>query len=161
PAMAEGKEYPVLRLPALVPMTTGRVRPLPEDRTFNKRITLASMDGGRPSVNLSGSPVRDLTWLEDGEHFLQVRDRRLMKVHARTGRSQPFHDPEKVVQSLGALPALDPSTVQSLARRTSYQMNPQRTGFLFESEDDLYFASFDGSKAVRLTRTPGRKELTS
>src|SRR5262249_22095821 len=89
-AMAEGKDYPVLRLPAMVPMTMGRPRPLPEDRTLNKRITLASQEGGRPSVNISGSPVSQLTWLEDGEHFLQVRDGKLMKVHARTGRSQPF-----------------------------------------------------------------------
>src|SRR5439155_353806 len=33
-ALAEGKDFPVLRLPAAVPLTLGRARPLTEDRTF-------------------------------------------------------------------------------------------------------------------------------
>jgi len=38
-------------------------------------------------------------------------------------------------------------------------MNPTQTGFLFRERDDLYYAAFDGSKAVRLTQTNGREEL--
>ena len=40
-------------------------------------------------------------------------------------------------------------------------MNPQRTGALFEHENDLYYCNLDGTKPVRLTKTPGREELVS
>src|SRR5207302_1936287 len=71
------------------------------------------------------------------------------------------HDPAKLAQSLVALPAMDKSVAQRLARSTSFQMNPQRTRALFEYEDDLYYARFDGTQAARLTKTPGKKELAT
>src|SRR5262249_26310255 len=43
----------------------------------------------------------------------------------------------------------------------SLRMNPPRTGALFTHENDLYFCDLDGTGAVRLTRTPGSKELVS
>src|SRR5262249_5763282 len=91
----------------------------------------------------------------------QVKAGRLYKVHALSGRTQAFHDPTKMAQGLAALPALGKATTQRLARSTSFRMNSQRTGALFEQEDDLYYGSFDGTKAVRLTRTPGKKEMES
>ena len=48
---------------------------------MNKRITVdAVLEGGRRGVDFSGNPVAGLTWLEDGEHFLQVKDNKLFKV---------------------------------------------------------------------------------
>src|SRR5262249_28991675 len=44
---------------------------------------------------------------------------------------------------------------------TRFTMNPDRTGALFEYGNDLYFALFDGAKAVRLTKNPDRKELAA
>jgi dipeptidyl aminopeptidase/acylaminoacyl peptidase len=172
--LAEGKDFPVLRLPAKVPITAGPVRPLAEERTMNKPLNVQTVYGEGPPPNLSGSSIMGggrgfgrrgggggLTWLDDGEHFLQVKEDRLYKVHARTGRLQPFVDAEKLARSLGALPTIDAGTARRLARGPSYRMNPQRTGALFEHGGDLYFAHFDGAPAVRLTKSPGAKELTT
>jgi dipeptidyl aminopeptidase/acylaminoacyl peptidase len=163
--LKQGPDYPVLRLLTSVPITSGRVRPLPEERTLNKPITFEAVYGGgaRPGfgLNLGGSPVAGLTWLEDGEHFLQVKAGRLLKVHALTGRSQPFYDPDKLAKGLSTLPTLSRRIVQGLARGSALHYNPQRTGVLIEHENDLYYCQLDGAKAIRLTRTPGKKELAT
>src|SRR5207302_7538893 len=83
---------------------------------------------------------------------------RLYTVAARTGRATPFADTDKLAKSLAALPTLDRRTAQAIARGPRYRTDPKRTGVLFEHENDLYFARFDGSPAVRLTRSPGKKE---
>jgi dipeptidyl aminopeptidase/acylaminoacyl peptidase len=158
--LAEGKDFPVLSLPAQVPLNAGAVRPLPEDRTLNKPFNVDTLLKG-PPPNLGGSPITVLSWLDDGEHYLQVQAGELRKVHARSGSSQPFVAVEKLTQSLKALDTLDDDTVRSLARGPSYRMNPQRTGMLFQQGDDFYAAFFDGKPAVRLTRSPGAKELAS
>jgi dipeptidyl aminopeptidase/acylaminoacyl peptidase len=189
-ALAEGKDFPVLRLPHPTPLTASPVRPLAEDRTFNKMVTFEALygSGQEPEVrgrrgegrgqraggrgqrgrqggrqqeppNFAGSPVSGITWLEDGEHFLQVKDGRLYKVHARSGRAQPFHDPDKLAAGLGSLPTIPRATARMLAGGTSFHMNPQRTGALFEHDNDIYYCNFDGTHAVRLTRTPGAEEL--
>jgi dipeptidyl aminopeptidase/acylaminoacyl peptidase len=173
--LAEGQDFPVLRLPAKVPVIAGRVRPLAEERTMNKPIDVKTVygEGGFPP-NFSGNPVNGgggggrfggfgggLTWLEDGEHFLQVKEGKLYKVHARTGRLQPFLDPEKLAKSLAALPTIGAGTAKGLANATFFRMNPQRTGALFDHSGDLYFGRFDGGPGVRLTKTPGAKEFAS
>jgi dipeptidyl aminopeptidase/acylaminoacyl peptidase len=155
------KDYPVDRLPAESPLTIGSVCPLAQDRTFNKPLPLSAMSGTRGFQLFGGSPVTGLTWLPDGEHYLQVKAGRLYKVQSTTGRCEPFHDPEKLAKALGSLPTIGKSTAQSLARGTHFNMNPQQTGALFEHDQDLYYASFDGAKAVRLTKTPGGKQLAS
>jgi dipeptidyl aminopeptidase/acylaminoacyl peptidase len=160
--LADGQDSSVFALAKSVPLTAGPVRPLAEERTMNKRITVETvLDGGRRAINLSGNPVSELTWLDDGDHFLQVKDNKLYKVEAKSGRLTPFVDETKLAKSLAALPTLDRRTVQTLSRNPRYRMDPKRTGALFEHENDLYFARFDGSSAVRLTRSPGRKEHTS
>jgi dipeptidyl aminopeptidase/acylaminoacyl peptidase len=169
--LAVGKDFPMLRLPAAVPLTTCPARPLPEDRQTGKPLTFDAVYGhGRP-LDFNGSPVGEsrgrfgrgggLTWLDDGEHFLQTKDGRLYKVHARTGRPQPFFDPDLLAKAFGALPAVGRERARALVRRPGQNMNPQRTGALFEHDNDLYFATFDGKKAVRLTKTPGREEVAS
>ena len=171
--LAAGKDFPVLRLPAEAPLNAGAVRPLAEERTLNKPFTPDLLLGKATPPNLSGSPAAVTAWLDDGEHFLQVKGGVLCKVHARTGRAAPFLDRDRLVKSLQALAALDADAVQALARSLAAgpgprhggaggaQMNPQRTGVLFGHGDDLYFTRFDGSPAVRLTRSPGAKELPS
>jgi dipeptidyl-peptidase-4 len=128
-----GQDFPVRRLPAAVPITAGRVRPLPEERSFNKPITFDRVYGSDPVTppsrpgrggegrvrerpNFNGSPVSVQDWLEDGEHFLQVKGGRLYKVHALTGLARPFHDPEQLAQSLAAVTTINKGTAWRLAR---------------------------------------------
>jgi dipeptidyl aminopeptidase/acylaminoacyl peptidase len=175
-ALQKGRDFPVLRLPAQPPpLTTCRLRPLPEDRVMNKTITYEMVygsggrDGGRGSrgsrggsgINLGGSPITVMNWLDDGEHYLQNKNGRLFKVNALTGRSQPYTDPAKLSKCLSTFPTIDAETARALAESTSLHFNPARTGALFEHEDDLYYCNIDGTEAVRLTKSPGRKELTS
>src|SRR5262249_29259338 len=155
-SLKEGKDFPVLRLPAAAPLTAGRVRPLAEDRTLNKPITFDTLYGGMPRPNFSGSPVSGLTWLADGEQFLQAKEGRLYKVNTMTGRCQPFFDPDKVAQALAALPAIRKQAAEQMVRSPFLRFNPQHTAALFEHQSDLYYCPLDGGKAVRLTKAPGR-----
>jgi dipeptidyl aminopeptidase/acylaminoacyl peptidase len=157
----EGGEFPVLRLPAHVPITVGRVRPLPEDGGHDKPFTEAMLRGKERLPNFFGSPVSIADWLDDGEHFLQIKEGKLWKVQAATGRCQPFHDPDKLAAALAKLPTIGKEKAEGLASAPYLEMNPQKTGALFQHENDLYFATLDGKKAVRLTKSPGHKELVS
>jgi dipeptidyl aminopeptidase/acylaminoacyl peptidase len=159
--LKEGKDFPVLRLAAAVPITVGRIRPLPEDRKRDQPLTFKAVYGGGMPLHFHGSPTNIVDWFEDGEHFLQVKGGSLRKVRAVTGRSQPLFDPEKLARSLGALPTIPKKVAREMARRPLLQLNPERTGALFEHGDDLYFCPFDDGKAVRLTKSPGRKELAA
>jgi dipeptidyl aminopeptidase/acylaminoacyl peptidase len=156
----EGKDFPVLRLDESAGLNAGPVRPLAEDRTMNRPFNTDMLLKG-PPPNLSGNPITVLSWLDDGEHYLQVRGGELCKVHARSGRSEVFVDVAKLTKSLEALDTLDADTIGSLARGPSYRMNSQRTGMLFEQGNDYYVAYFDGRPAVRLTKSRGPKELPS
>jgi dipeptidyl aminopeptidase/acylaminoacyl peptidase len=159
--LKEGEDFPVLRLPGREPITVGKVRPLPEDRQFNRPITFEALSGFGQRINFTGNPISGLTWLADGEHFLQVKAGQLRKVHALTGRSEPFHDAARLAKGLARLPALGKDAAEIMANSASFTMNPRRTGSLFQHGNDLYFCNFDGTDAVRLTRTPGREELAS
>jgi dipeptidyl-peptidase 4 len=158
--LKEGQDYPVFRLPAPTPITSGRLRPLPEDRVLNKPITFDTLYNSERPPSFSGRPSSGFVWL-DGEHFLQGKEGRLWKVHAVTGRCQTFVDQDKLAQGLAILPTIGRPAAQDMAHSTSPHMNPQRTAALFEHENDLYYCSLNGTGAVRLTRTPGSKELAT
>jgi dipeptidyl aminopeptidase/acylaminoacyl peptidase len=156
---AEGRTYPVSRLNAYVPVTCGPAKPLEETREFNKPITFETVYGREKRVGFSGSPAGGLTWLSDGEHYLHSRDGRLYKVHAASGRSTLFVDPNVLAAALRRLPAMRPKDAESISRRTWLQMSPDRNAVLIDYEDDLYYCTLDGGTAVRLTSTPGGEEL--
>jgi len=160
----EEKDFPVLRLPVKTPLTSGPVRPLPEERAPRKRIDLDMLLGKKPLPNLSGSLIDDVTWLDDGEHFLQRKEDQLWKVHAVSGRSeaQPMWDAKKIAAALATLPAIDKETARRIsARATAEPAGVGKKGDFFILGDDLYYFFADGSKAVRLTRSPGTKEIVS
>jgi dipeptidyl-peptidase-4 len=161
--LREGGDYPVLRLPKETSLLTAPARPLREDRTFHKRIELDVLLGKKPLPNLSGAPMADATWLDDGEHFLQRKDGRLWKVQARTGRAvpQPAPDAKKIEAALLALPTIDRKTAQRIAAEAAAEPLDGKKGNVFTHGDDLYYYFADGSKAVRLTRSSGAKELVS
>ncbi len=163
-----GGEFPVLALAA----EPGAL-PKGRDDGDKKRITFETLLKG-PRPNLSGSPASG-RWIDD-EHWLQSKDGRLMKVEARTGEAEPFHDPEALAKGLAALPTIDESAAKNLARLATYRldaahgtlfgprgsgplMDPGRKGVLYDFEEDLYYATLDGKTAERLTSTPGPEEF--
>jgi len=144
-----------------VPITHGAVCPLEEKRRFDKPITFETIYDPNERISFRGSPVSGLTWLEDGEHYLQVRDGRQYKVHAESGRSVLFFDPNELAEGLKTLPTIDEKTAESISKRTRLRMNPDRSAVLIEHENDLYYCTLDGKTAKRLTSSPEREELSS
>ncbi|MFM7150137.1 MAG: DPP IV N-terminal domain-containing protein [Gemmataceae bacterium] len=174
--LKEGGEFPVLRLADSMPLFTAGVRPLAEHRKKNQAITMEMVMSGR-SPNFSGSPLDGLTWLEDGEHYLQSRNGQLQKVHAVTGRGEAFYDAEKVIEALAKVAPLDEETARRLVgsggqrragprRRgggggSALNFDPTKKAALFNHEGDYYLAALDGSRAVRLTKSGPGKELVN
>ncbi len=156
-----GDDYPIVILNSYVPITHGPVCPLEENRQFDKPITFETIYDPNDKVSFRGSPVSGLTWLEDGEHYLQIRDGRQYKVHAESGRSILFFDPNELAEGLKSLPTIDEKTAESISKRTRLKMNPARSAVLIDYENDLYYCTLDGKKAVRLTSSPGQEELSS
>jgi dipeptidyl-peptidase-4 len=156
-----GEDYPIVVLKSYVPVTHGEVCPLKEKRQFNKPITFETIYDPNDKVDFGGSPVSGLTWLEDGEHYLQVRDDRYYKVQAESGRSVLFFDPNELAKGLSSLPTIDEKTAKSISKRTRLTMNPDRTAVLIDHENDLYYCTLDGKTAARLTSSPGQEELSS
>ena len=157
----EAEDYPIVALKSYVPIIHGPVCPLEEKRQFNKPITFETIYDPNERISFRGSPVWGLTWLEDGEHYLQVRDGRQYKVHAESGRSVLFFDPNDLAEGLRSLPTMDEKTADSISKRTRLTMNPDRSAVLIEHENDLYYCTLDGKTAVRLTSSPEQEELSS
>ncbi len=155
------EDYPIVILNSYVPVTHGPVCPLKEKRQFNKPITFETIYDPNDKVDFRGSPVSGLIWLEDGEHYLQVRDGRQYKVHAESGRSVLFFDPNDLAKGLRNLPTIDEKTAGSISKRTRLTMNPDRSAVLIDHENDLYYCTLDGKTAVRLTSSPGQEGLSS
>lgn len=151
-----GGDFPVLRLRDPVPITTTASEPLAEERKHDLPITFDMSRGDRGGGMLSGSPV-SVTWL-DGEYWVQIREGKLHKVQATTGRSRPFVDTETLTRGLKRLPTIDESTARTIAGDMSFDMDADHKGFLFNHNDDLYYATFDGTTAVRLTDHPGEEQ---
>lgn len=160
--IVQGHDFPVLQLPTAYPMSLGFVRPLPETVVANKPVTEAVLQGrgGAFTFGFAGSPLTTGAWIDD-EHFLQAKDGKLLKVEARTGKSEPFTDPEKIKKSLSAVKELDVKTAERISGGTSFRTNPARTAFLFDISWDVGIGYFDGTPAVRLTKGDGPLEYVS
>lgn len=153
--------FPVYRLEKRVPITSIAPPPLPEDREPRKPLTFEAVYESDTPPNLTGSPVGGLAWLDDGEHFLQMKDGRQYKVHAPTGRAEVYMDPAPIAAALEKLPTINRRTADSIARRSGHRFDKARQAFVFEHANDLYYCRVDGSMAVRLTSSPQREEVWS
>lgn len=161
PFLQEGKDFPVVRLVERIPVHAGRVRPLPEERTVGKPITFDVVYGSN-APNFAGNAVSGLTWLDDGEHFLQLKEARLYKVNARTGRSEFFFDPQKLSRNRGGFGGGGGGGRRGGFGGDAIQgMNAQRTAVVFEHEGDLYYSTLQNFKPIRLTKAAGREEIHS
>jgi dipeptidyl aminopeptidase/acylaminoacyl peptidase len=158
-AIHEGQPFPVWRLPRPAPLTTIRTRSESELHKERKPVTFVAAYGSEPPLNLGGNPVTGLSWLEDGEHYLQNKSGTLYKIHARTGRCERLYDPDQLARGLSTLTTISKKAAAELSHADNLHMNPQKTGALFLYHRDLYFANLDGSRALRLTKNSAGAEL--
>ena len=70
------------------------------------RLFQPSAGTGTAAGTLYHAWFETISWLDDGEHFLQVKDGRLYQVDAVSGRCRPFYDPDRLAKGLAALPAI-------------------------------------------------------
>ncbi len=156
--MAEGSDFAVMRLVTQTAVLTVACRALEEDRQPIRSITFEDLRGP-DAPNLSGSPTGGHEWLDDGEHFRQNREGKLRVFAARTGRTVAAIDTEAAANALAALPPIGEKAAKQVAGRARW--NDDRTAFFAEHENDLYYATLDGTRALRLTSTPEAEELAS
>ncbi len=150
-----GQPFPVLRMVKEQPLFTGPPKPLPEDRVTGKKFSEADLGMGRGG--LGGQPLGEITWLPDGEHWLQFKDGKLWEIHARTGVAKPFVDPENLKKSLASLTGLDAKQLPKWIAGPRYTFDPARTGVLIDTGAGLVFARRDGTPALRLTTEKGHE----
>ena len=148
--LAVKSPFPVVRIPKAVPIFTGTPRPLPEARTAKKKFGVEQL---APGAGRGGPPtgLGEITWLPDGEHWLQAKEGQLWKVAARSGRSELFVDPANLRKSLASVDGIDAKASGLFARDTRFTFNPDRTAILFDSGAGLIFVPRDGSPAKRMT----------
>lgn len=157
--LSAGGEYPILRLPDATPLTTRAARLVTEDRTQHQRVTYEKVYQSKPRLNLSGSPVGGLRWVDDG-HYLQRKGGRWQRVDAVTGRCEPIAlDTAAIAAGLAQLPTIDADQAKQIARRYFSSPTPAAHGVVFVHAGDLYFAHADGTDARRLTASPQTEEL--
>lgn len=160
-ALEQDRESPFVTLVQEIAITHGKIRPLAKDRKTDQPITFETVYGPSNRASFSGSPVSGLTWLADGEHFLQSKQGRLYQVHATTGQMTPFFDPNKLSSGLSQLTEFDAKAANALAKRTRFHMNPDRTAVLINHQSDLYYARLDGSDAMRLTHSDATEKYAT
>jgi dipeptidyl aminopeptidase/acylaminoacyl peptidase len=155
-ALRPGQDYPVLRLPAPTRVTSGPVRPLAEDRPRPRPITFDLLEKGR-APSLGGNPVA-LTWL-DGEHYLQTWEGRRYKVHAETGRSEPYAGPAPVKAANFPPKRRRPPAGPPKGGREVPSKSPDSRSIAFVRGNNLYVEDVATKKERALTADGGENVL--
>src|SRR6185295_8224091 len=70
-------------------------------------------------------------------------------------------DVARMEVTLGRLEGVTPEEARRLARPYSFTFNTRRTAVVLTIRDDLYLYDLVADRAVRLTRSAGKKEETS
>ena len=125
---------------------------------LGKKLTFEAIYESEKPPKLSGDAISEFDWLEDGEHYLQLRDGKVWKIEARTGKAEAFPEPSAMAKALGELPTVGESRGRDWAKGR-LNMDEKRTGAFFTHENDLYYARVDGTLACRLTATPEPEEM--
>jgi hypothetical protein len=100
----------------------------------NKQLTIDDIYDPQKRVNFSGTPANP-RWLKDGVNYIVVSKERnafprLLKVHAVSGRSEPFYNGAKMEAAFAALPGISKETARRLANQSSYEMNAAESAVL-------------------------------
>lgn len=141
--IAEGEDFPVLRVGAPVTLLATKAKPLAEDQRKNLAVTAES------AAVFAGSAISIRGWHEDGEHYFQSKNGAMHKVHAITGASTPYTEMDKLERpgggGRGGRPGGRPGG--------GSQLNAQRTGAVYVAQGDLIYVDKEG-KTTPLTKSP-------
>lgn len=146
--VAEGQDFPVLRVMAPVSLLVTKAKPLPEDKRSNLAVTAES------AAVFAGSAISIRGWHEDGEHYFQSKGGVTHKVNALTGASTPYTEMDKLERPggggmRGGRPGGRPGS--------GTQLNAQRTGAVYAAQGDLVYVDKEG-KTTQLTKSPEVEE---
>ena len=159
-ALAAGGDFPILRLLATTSLATAPIPPREEDESgedAKQPITFELLDG-RDRPDFDGSPV-SARWLDAERLLIRVGRDDVSIVDAETGDDVEGSDEGPIAEALAALPTIDDDQARSLASRAVSDAKPGRDGAVVDHMDDLYYVALDGSRASRLTSTPGAEEM--
>lgn len=135
-------------------------------RAQDRLLTLDDLYDPEKKIDFGGSPLAGLRWLRDGAHYLQPpqgqdRSGGWLKIHAETGRAEPFFESARMEAAFAAIPGLGSEEARSLVGRGAFKFSPGETACLVEYADDLFYYRFDSARVLRLTRTPEPEEEAS
>jgi len=151
-----GADAPVVRLRRPTPVLSTRIRALDEDRTTGKRVTFDTpyLDNSR---GVGGE------WLPDGSAWREAKSDgnrlRMYRVDALSGRNEVAQDNTPISTALQSISMLPSDWARQATGGVWFNADAARTGAIFEFENDLYYARFDGTAARRLTSSPQREEF--
>jgi dipeptidyl-peptidase-4 len=109
---------------------------------------------GRAAIDFSGDLPYVSQWLKDGEHYLEYGYNGLMKVEARTGKSEPFHDARRMEADLAAIPSIGLRAAGALANPVAFQLDSTETKALLVHRNDIFTYNFPANRVIRVTQTP-------
>jgi dipeptidyl-peptidase 4 len=164
-ALNASSEFPVRRLVSATPLLTSPLPSLVEDAKPPQRLTFERLwsEGefkDEPAPNLAGNAASGHTWLEPEQedapatHWLWSQDGTTWKVEAATGKAERFADSTPMREALAKLPTIGGERAKGLANGWLGRPNKARDAAIFSHDNDLYYATLDGTSARRLTATP-------
>lgn len=155
-----GQAFPVARVTDDKPTFTGAPRAVADTTAAKKPFTLDMLGGGRGGVNFGGQPMGNISWLDDGQHWLQSKQGKLWKVEARTGKSELFVDPADLRKSLEAVEKVLTRELMQAINLPNYTFNATRSAVLVTAPEAVYVAFRDGSPAKKVVTGRGAERPT-
>ena len=130
-----------------------------------RALTLDDLFDPKRHIDFSGDAPGGLRWISDAHYaWPRPNDRdevEWVRVEAATGKIEPLFDAQKLRAAFDALPGLRAEDVAQLPSTRSLEMNAGATAILLSIGNDLYYYSFGGDRAFRLTFDPYEEELFS
>jgi dipeptidyl-peptidase-4 len=128
-----------------------------------KSLTLDDIYDPEKKVDFDGTPPTGLEWMDDTHYLWPKADAKagtteMLRIEALTGKTEPLFEVAKLESALAGLEGVTPDEAKRIARQRPVAFEARRTALLFAIRDDLYLYDLLGQRAVRLTRSPGKKE---
>jgi dipeptidyl-peptidase-4 len=96
-------------------------------------------------------------WVPGTSEYLAVKtdetskSRRVFAFDAVSGARRPFVDVDGLAKSLAGAPGVDAAKAKRWAERTSFDWSEDRSGFVLNEDNDLFYCRLGAGAAVRLT----------